>query len=87
MTPTLAIAHLRTATVLSARSDAALRKAHRSFGRMIAANRRTSRRAFAAKLGVTGAMLALMECGKRRWPIARAELAVRLLTRREQWPD
>jgi hypothetical protein len=60
---------------------------HKRFGQMIAANRPLPRAAFAKKLGITGAMLALMETGKRRWPMARAELAVKLLTRREDWPD
>ncbi len=70
-----------------AASYAKLMAAHKSFGRYIAKERKTSRSAFARKLGITGAMLGHMEAGKRRWPIHRAELAVKLLTRREDWPD
>lgn len=87
MTPSSAIQDLQLAEahrVISAKEYA---QSHKRFGRTIATNRKVSRSKFAQKLGVTGSMLALMEGGKRRWPMARAKLAVRLLTRREDWPD
>lgn len=42
---------------------------------------------FAAGLGYTPAMVAMLETGKRPWPMNKAVLAVKLLTRREQWPQ
>lgn len=82
-----ALLNLRAAESACSQAAKALAKAHRAFGRHIASSRRISRAAFAKKLGVTRSMLGLMEAGERRWPIARAELAVKLLTRREDWPD
>jgi DNA-binding transcriptional regulator YiaG len=70
-----------------AASCKSLMSAHKAFGKYIAKNRKVSRSAFAKKLGITGAMLGHMEAGLRRWPIHRAELALKLLTRREDWPD
>lgn len=87
MNPSAALADLHFAKGVSDRANARDAAAHHRFGRTIATNRKVSRSKFAAKLGVTGSMLALMEGGKRRWPMKRAELAVKLLTRREDWPD
>lgn len=84
MTPLL---RLQFANAECAKATARVTAAHKAFGRYIARTRRISRSAFARKLGITGAMLALMERGDRRWPMARAKLAVKLLTRREDWPD
>lgn len=87
MTPLLALLNLQSAGEKCAIAEAKSAQAHKSFGRIIASQRKVSRARFARLLGVTGSMLALMETGKRRWPIARAKLAVRLLTRKEDWPD
>lgn len=87
MSPLSALQDLRFAKGISDRADLCDAEAHKRFGQTIATNRKVSRSQFAKKLGVTGSMLALMENGKRRWPIKRAELAVKLLTRRDNWPD
>jgi len=87
MTTLTALQDLRDAGRRNLLADIETAKAHRDFGKFIATNRKVSRSKFAHKLGVTGSMLALMESGKRRWPLKRAELAVKLLTRRENWPD
>lgn len=87
MTPTLALLNLHEAGKKCADTDARDARAHHAFGKIIAKERKQSRAEFARKLGVTGSMLALMETGKRRWPLARAKLAVKLLTRRDNWPD
>lgn len=42
---------------------------------------------FARNLGVTSTMVGFLERNKRPWSMDRAELAVKLLTRQEQWPD
>lgn len=44
-------------------------------------------RDMARRLGITAQMLSYLETGERRWKLAKAALAVKLLTRREQWPD
>jgi ribosome-binding protein aMBF1 (putative translation factor) len=49
--------------------------------------RRISRKALARHLRCTTAMIGLMENGQRPWKMERAEKAVRLLNRPEQWPD
>lgn len=87
MTPLIALLNLEYAGEKCADADARASKAHHAFGKIIAKERKQSRAEFARKLGVTGSMLALMETGKRRWPIRRAKLAVKLLTRRDNWPD
>lgn len=59
------------------------------FGRALRAERRARdipRSRFAEQLGYTPTMLNYLESGKRRWPMTKAELAVKLLTRRAQWP-
>lgn len=87
MTPLLALSNLHLVAAECTKAAAATTAAHKSFGQIIAKERKQSRAEFARRLGVTGSMLALMEGGQRRWPIKRAKLAVRLLTRREEWPD
>jgi ribosome-binding protein aMBF1 (putative translation factor) len=42
---------------------------------------------FAKQLGYTRTMVSYLEAGQRRWPMEKAELAVKLLTRREEWPE
>lgn len=87
MNPLRALSRLATADLGARDATASLAIAHEQFGESIATARRIPRAAFAKKLGVSGQMLALMESGRRRWPLKRAELAVKLLTRREDWPD
>ncbi len=41
----------------------------------------------ARRLGYTSTMLMPLERGKRRWSTEKAQLAVKLLTRRDNWPD
>lgn len=62
----------------------------RKFGLSVRSARRDrkySQKAFAIDLGVSSAMLAMMESGSRKWPAQRAEKAVHLLRRPVQWPD
>lgn len=49
--------------------------------------RRVSPRRLASHLGISPAMLGMMETGKRVWQMDRAEKAVQFLSRPEQWPD
>lgn len=69
---------------------AALKALWRQFGLSVRSDRRErkySQKAFAIDLGVSSTMLAMMESGVRTWPSQRAEKAVQLLKRPEQWPD
>ena len=80
--------HLRE--TLAAGANAVVKKAWDDFGRSIRRERiarRLSLRTFAKRMKVTGQMLAYLERGERRWTHKRAQLAVKLLTRQEQWPD
>lgn len=78
--------------------ESALRDRHkaidilwRKFGQSVRAARRArgiSLKAFAIDLGYTSStMAAMLEAGERRWPAGKAERAVQLLKRPEQWPD
>lgn len=49
--------------------------------------RKIKRAVFADLLGYTPTMLSYLEHGTRKWALDKAELAVRLLTRRVQWPN
>jgi hypothetical protein len=49
--------------------------------------RKIKRAVFADLLGFTPTMLSYLEHGSRKWSLDKAELAVRLLTRRVQWPE
>lgn len=76
-------------TALDAK-HAALGFLWRKFSACIRSERRRRKiklKDFASGLGVTPTMAAYMEGGIRPWGTKRAELAVKLLTRREQWPD
>lgn len=76
-------------TALDAK-HAALGLLWKKFGTSIRQARRArkiSLKRFAACMGYTAAMVAMLESGTRRWPMKKAELAVKLMTRREQWPD
>lgn len=42
---------------------------------------------FALGLGVTSTYAGYLEKNRREWSVERAELAIKLLTRRENWPD
>lgn len=60
------------------------------FGAAVRIERRTRKiplKWFADQLGLTTAMVSYLEAGKRDWTLDRAELATRLLTRKEDWPD
>jgi len=63
----------------------------RRFGVAIRSERRKRRislKSFARHLGYTSAtMVAMLEAGDRRWPAGKAEKAVAILKRPEQWPD
>jgi hypothetical protein len=69
MTPARHLASLQDANLGMWKAEATLLAEHRRFGQMIARQRKISRSAFARKLGITGAMLALMEDGERRWRV------------------
>lgn len=49
--------------------------------------RKIKLKVFARGLDVTSTFAGMLEKNKRPWSIERAELAVKLLTRQEQWPD
>lgn len=55
--------------------------------RRVRIQRRVSPRRLASHLGISPAMLGMMETGKRVWQMDRAEKAVRFFSRPEQWPD
>jgi hypothetical protein len=86
-------------SILAVVRDAADRraKAERNYERMWTAfgksfknertRRRISLRTMGKRLKITGQMLNYLETGQRRWTFERAELAVKLLTRKEEWPD
>lgn len=86
-------------TILNAvrMGQAALRAEHKAldilwkkFGLSVRACRKSrgiTPRQFAKSLGVTTAMLGMMEMGKRSWQMDRAEKAAKLLKRPVQWPD
>lgn len=60
------------------------------FGRQLREERKRrkiKREVFADLLGYTPTMLSYLEHGTRKWSLKQAELAVRLLTRRVQWPE
>lgn len=62
----------------------------KQFGAAIRKERRERRiqlKVFASGLGYTSAMTSMLETGARSWPAGKAQLAVKLLTRPEQWPD
>lgn len=71
-------------------AQAVVTKTWVQFGQAIRKSRRArkiSLRVFAKRLKVTHQMLSYMESGERRWTFDRAELAVKLLTRKDEWPD
>lgn len=62
----------------------------RKFGAAIRADRRARKiplKAFARRLGYTPTMVSYLEAGERQWDMEKAKLAVKLLTRREAWPQ
>lgn len=69
---------------------AALEILWRKFGHAIRHARRErgiSAKRLARHLGVSPAMLGMLEKGKRTWSLARAEKAAKFVSRPEQWPD
>jgi ribosome-binding protein aMBF1 (putative translation factor) len=71
-------------------AQAVVEKTWKQFGVAIKRSRlkrNLSLRTFAKRLKITGQMLNYLETGQRRWTFERAELAVKLLTRKEEWPD
>lgn len=90
MTPAAILTRATTQTAQLVGHELRLEETWRAFGRAIRRERRTRRiqmKRFAAGLGYTPAMVAMLETGKRPWPMNKAVLAVKLLTRREQWPQ
>lgn len=84
------LAAVKIASGILKHEESELAQAWSEFSREFSAERRRRRipkSVFAGKLGVTGQMLAYLERGKRAWTVKRAELAIKLLTRREQWPN
>jgi DNA-binding transcriptional regulator YiaG len=80
--------HLRETIATAA--QAVVIRAWKDFGKSIKHHRLSknlSLRTFAKRLKITGQMLNYLETGQRRWTFERAELAVKLLTRKEEWPD
>lgn len=91
MTPKTILSAVRMGELVLRDKHAAIDALWRKFGIAIRAARRArgiSLKAFAIDLGYTSStMVALLEAGERRWPAGKAERAVQLLNRPEQWPD
>ena len=90
MTPSTILSAVRLGESALRKHHASLRLLWAKFGIAIASARNArgmSRSALGRKLGYTGQMIALLERNERHWPMAKAEKAVHLLQRPEQWPD
>jgi len=90
VTPSHILSALRIGTAYLRKQHKALDILWGKFGLAVAESRKArkmSRAALGRKLGYTGQMIALLERNERQWPMAKAEKAVRLLQRPEQWPD
>lgn len=90
MTPSTILSQIHAREREQARHEAELRFLWKQFGaavRRVRKQRKLAMKAMAARLGVTPAMLAMMESGTRAWGKNRAEAVVHILTRTEQWPD
>jgi DNA-binding transcriptional regulator YiaG len=88
--PSHLLTGIRLRETLAAGANAVVLKAWKDFGKSIKHHRLSknlSLRTFAKRLKITGQMLNYLETGQRRWTFERAELAVKLLTRKEEWPD
>lgn len=90
MTPSSILTAIRLGETALSKKRAALLILWKKFGAEIASKRRAkgwSQGRLGKHLGYSGQMVALLEAGDRTWPMDKAEKAVRLMTRVEQWPD
>ncbi len=91
MTPSSILTAVRMGESVLRDKHAAIDILWHKFGVAVRAARRArgiSLKAFAIDLGYTSStMAAMLESGDRRWPAGKAERAVQLLKRPEQWPD
>jgi ribosome-binding protein aMBF1 (putative translation factor) len=90
VTPSSILTAVRLGESALRAEHAALNLLWKRFGAAVRREREArsiSRPHFASQLGVTAAMLGMMESGDRAWPMERAEKAAKLLSRPEQWPD
>lgn len=90
MTPAVILSAVRLGESALRAKHAALTALWKKFGASIRHTREArcmSRARLAKALGITTAMMGMLEGGKRSWRMARAEKAARLLARPEQWPD
>lgn len=91
MTPASVLTAVRLGERVLRDKHKALDLLWRRFGTAIRSARRKRRislKSFARHLGYTSAtMVAMLESGQRRWPAGKAEKAVAILKRPEQWPD
>ncbi len=90
MTPPVILTAIRLGHSALDEKHAALNILWAKFGRAIRADRRRRKirlKDFARGMGISPTYASYLESGKREWSIPRAELAVKLLTRREQWPE
>lgn len=85
--PLAALTSLVLAVDVRCRAELEVQRAQRRFGKAVASNRKVSPAAFARKLGIGVRELRMLEAGEKPWGLSGAELAVKLLTRREDWPD
>ncbi len=90
MTPPRILTAIHLGLHALSEEHAALKLLWRKFSHAMRDERRKRRiklKDFAEKMGISPTYLAYMESGLRPWTVERAELAVKLLTRREQWPN
>lgn len=90
MTPPVILTAIRLGLSALSHKHAAVDGLWRKFGAALRADRKRRKiplKKMARGLGISPTYMSYLESGKREWSVARAELAVKLLTRREQWPD
>lgn len=90
MTPFSILATIRLRETACAHKESEMNKLWKQFGSEVRAARKRRKiglNDMAARLGVTAALVAMMESGKRSWGTKRAEKVVHILCRPEQWPD
>ncbi len=90
MTPPRILTAIQIGLTALDKEHAAMRMLWRKFSASVRADRKSRKiklKVFAGRLGISPTLLGYLEKNRRPWTVARAELAVKLLTRREQWPD
>lgn len=90
MTPPVILSAIRLGLTALSHKHESVGALWKRFGAAIRSDRKRRKiplKVFARDLGCSTTMVSYLEAGSREWTVERAELAVKLLTRREQWPD